>query len=308
MSNELIAGSGTYAGNVLVAEVQGRLVVLALADRFSLRNHPALIRLGEDLIGSITEHVAIYSLDGVDSMSSPTEIAAVANSTLTTAEATVAPARRGLAYEFADHMAAVDAHGVVNSDRLAMSIVKSAAMTLTDLICQEIDGFTQVGTTTAAFTHDTFLAGQFALQQGSVDGPYLCVLKGKQFTDWQSDLESRGGNTQWRQATEEMQMLRGGGFQGYYNNVEVVQSSKVQSANASADWAGGMFGRGAVGYKELRQAPPPRSQVVILDAGGVIRVAEMRTEDSAKTKVVGHYYVGTVTLESGRGRTLISAQ
>jgi hypothetical protein len=307
MANELLT-SGTFGGNTLVAEVHSRLVILALADRYSLRNHMALVRLGEDLIGSTTEHISIYSLDGVDSMSSPTEITAVANTTITTAEATVAPARRGLAYEYSDHRQAVDADGVVSSDRLAMSIVSSAAMTLTDLIAQEGDGFTQVGTTGVSFTHDTFLSAQFALKQASVPGPYLTVLKAKQFTDWQNDLESRGGVTQWRAATEEMQMLRGPGFEGAYNGIEVVTSSKVQSINAAADWAGFMFGRGALAYKELRMANPPRSQIVILDVGGVIRIAESRTEDSAKTKVTGHYYVGTVTLETGRGRTLISAQ
>jgi hypothetical protein len=189
-----------------------------------------------------------------------------------------------------------------------VSIIASAAMTLTDLIAQEGDGFTQKGSTGVAYTHDTFLACQFALKQSSVPGPYLNVLQPKQFTDWQSDLESRGGVTQWRASTEEMQMLRGPGFEGVYNNIEVVTSSKVQSANSGADWAGFMFGRGALAYKEMRMAAPPRSQFVILDVGGVIRVAEMRTEDGAKTKVVGHYYVGTVTVEATRGRTAISAQ
>jgi len=307
MADEIYQGSGNGA-DLLVAEVTRREALLSLGSRASLRNHPVLIQLGDDLIGSNTLHGNLFGLDGADLMAATAEGAAVANTALTEAEYTVSPARYGLAYEFSDWMNAVDPYSVVNSMRLAMSIVRSAGMTLTNLIAQDIDGFTQVGTTGTPMTHDTFLAAQFALEQALVPGPYLTVLKPKQYTDWQSDLESRGGLTQWRPASAEQQALRGEGFKGFYNGIEICTSNQVQGLNSNADWGGGMFGRGAIGYKELAMKPAPRSSFVIVDLNGVIRVAEVRTEREGETAVVGHYYVGTTVIEAGRGRTIVSSQ
>ena len=308
MADEILSGSGG-GENLVVAQVISRMVQLQLADRASLRNHPAIVNMNPGLIGATVEKVSIVGLDGVDQMTSRTEIQSEANTAFTSSAATVTPAPFRLAYEMSDLMQAIDPNGIANPLRFARSIAVSASMTLTNLIAQGIDGFTQVGSTGVAMTHDTFLAAQFALKQALVTPPFLFVAKPKAFTDWQDDLEARGGNTQWRAATTQMMALNGQGAEGSYNNIEVFTSDQVQSINgATVDWASSMFGRGAVGYKELRMAPPPRSQFVILDIEGVIRIAELRAERTGETAVVGHYNVGTINIEAGRGRTIVSGQ
>jgi hypothetical protein len=300
--------TGSSPGSdVLVAQVASRVVRLALGDRFSLRNHPALVRLGTDLIGSTTIKGTVFNLDGLDLLASTGEASAVSTSSLTVANYTCAPSKYSLAYGYSDFLNAVDQTGVFSTQRLAMSIAISAAMTLTNLIALEIDDWTQVGSTAVTFSHTTFLLAQFALKQALVPPPYLAVLKPKHFTDWQADLEQRGGVTQWRDATASMQVLRGLGLEGFYNGIEVVTSDQVQSANSGADWASGMFGRGALGYKELQLRPAPRSAHVLIDSGP-LRVEEVRDGLAGSTDVAGHYYVGTCDIEAARGRTLIGAQ
>jgi hypothetical protein len=214
VADEVLSGSGG-GQNILVAAVASKLALLLLADRASMRNHPALINLGENLVGSTTEQFTQYGLDGYDLMSSVTEIQSISNSALTTAKKTVAPARYGLAYDYSDYMATLDQTGTINSPRLALSIVGSANMTFTNNLAKMVDDFSvTVGSTGVGYTHDTFLAGQFKLKQAMVPGPYLRIMKPKTFTDWVTDLETRGGVTQWRTATEEMQQLRGLGFEG----------------------------------------------------------------------------------------------
>lgn len=307
MADEILSGSGG-GQNILVSAIASRMAQMLLADRASYRNHPALINLGEDLIGSTTEQFTQYGLDGYDLMSSQTEIQSVSNQALTTAKKTIAPARYSIAYDYSDYIATLDQTGMINSQRLALSIVQSANMTFTNNLAKLLDDFaTTVGTTGVAFTHDTFLAAQFKLLQAKVPGPYLCLLKPKQFTDWQADLETRGGVTQWRPATEEMQALRGLGFQGYYNGVEVGVSDQIQLANANADWAAGMFGRGAIGFKELMITSRPASAFIILEAGPV-RVEEIRSGRTEEVAVRGTYYHALVEIEDLRGVTLISAQ
>ncbi len=307
MSYEIMVGSGNGA-DLLSSPIVRRGLLLKLGDRASLRNHPALVNLGGDLIGATSEKLNVLGLDGTDLMSSVSEASAVSNTALTEAQATVTPAMYRLQYELSDQARIHDPTGALNPARLGLSMVGSAMMTLTNLIANEGDGFTTTGTTGVAFSHDTWIATKAALIQALVPGPYLAVLKPKSFTDWTTDLESRGGLTQWRPASAEMQVLRGGGYQGEYDGVEVFTSNQVQGMNSNADWGNFMFGRGAIGYKELAQGPAPRSQLVILDLNGVIRIAESRTESEGETAIVGHYYVGTVVIEAGRGRTALGAQ
>ena len=307
MANEILSGSGG-GENILVAEVASKIALLLLADRASMRNHPALINLGEDLVGSTSEQFTKYGLDGYDLMSSVTEIQSISNSALTNAAVNCVPARYGLAYDFSDYMSTLDQTGVINSPRLAMSIVGSANMTFTNNLAKLVDDFSVVvGSTGVVYTHDTFLAGQFKLLQQKVPGPYVRIMKPKMFTDWQADLETRGGVTQWRTSTEDMQMLRGLGFQGNYNNIEVFVSDQVQSANANADWCGGIFGRGAIGFKELRLKPAPASAFIILEAGAV-RVEEVRGGRTGETAVVGAYWHALTEIEDLRGCSELGAQ
>ena len=305
MANELQTG-GAPIQDILVAEVARRGALQLLGDRASLRNHPALINLGGDLLGSTTEQINLLGLDGTDLMSAIGETSAVSNTALTDAQATITPAMQRLQYEMSDQARIHDPTGAINPGRLALSMVGSAMMTLTNLIAKEGDGFATAGTSGVAFSHDTFIAAKAALIQALVPGPYLLVMKPKSFTDWSTDLESRGGLTQWRPAAAEMQNIRGNGFQGVYDNVEIFTSNQVQAV--SSDWGNFMFGRGAIGFKEVAQGAPPRSQIVLLDVNGVIRVAEFRTESEGETAVVGHYYVGTTVIEAGRGRTVLGAQ
>ena len=300
--------SGAPVSDILVAEVARHGAILLLGDRASLRNHSALVNLGRDMIGSSTEQINLLGLDGTDLMSSISETSAVSNTALTDAQATISPAMHRLQYELTDQTRIHDPTGALNTPRLAVSMVGSAMMTLTNLIAKEGDGFTTAGSSGVVFTHDTFIAAKTALIQALVPGPYLFAMKPKSFTDWTTDLESRGGLTQWRPAAAQMQALRGNGYQGNYDNCDIFTSDQVQGMNSNADWGNFLFGRGALGFKEVAQGAPPRSQIVILDVNGVIRVAESRTESEGETAVVGHYYVGTNVIETARGRTVLGAQ
>jgi hypothetical protein len=304
MANEIRIGAAP-GSDIIVAEIVRRGALLLLADRASLRNHPALVNLSGGMVGASTEQLNLLGLDGYDLMSAISETSAVSNTALTDAQATVSPSMFRLQRELSDQMLVHDPTGALNPARLAQSMIGSAMMTLTDLIAQEGDGFTQTGSSGVNFSHDTWISTKAALVQALVPGPYLMVFKPKSFTDWSTDLESRGGLTQWRPAAANMQNLRGTGYQGHYDGVEVFISDKVQAI--STDDGNFMFGRGAIGYKEVNLGPAPRSQHVILDLGP-IRIAESRTESEGETAVVGHYYVGTVTIEAGRGRTALGAQ
>lgn len=296
----------------------GRIAMLLLASRFSMRGNPLLVNVGADVLGIPPEEafkalsssgvvsIPQASWGGVDLMSSVAEGSSPSSTDMTTAAVTVTPADFFLYREVTDKARRRDPTGLTDPMSLALDMVASAGMSMTNSIAKIVDDRTQVGTTGTAFTHDTFLAGQFALEQGLVPGPYGAMLKPKQYTDWQTDLEARSGVTQWRPATEQMQQLSGEGVKGGYNNVLVMTSHQVQTANAGADYAGGIWGRGAFGYLEEPQAPPVRSQVIIMRIGNLIVVEEKRDAVARTTGVVGGYSYGVVTIEGARARTFIS--
>lgn len=307
MANEAVTGS-TPGSNLLVAAAVSKLALLKLADRESLRNHPALINLGDDVVGSVTGQHALVGLDGSTPMVAATEIESVSNTALDLAKFTITTSRYSLAHEFSDFLASKDPSGIVNSNRIAQSLVGSAMMALTGVLAALTAGFsTIVGSTGVPFTHDLFELAAASLRARGVPGPYLAVLHTEQHAQWMLDLSSRGGVSQWQAATAEQIALRGPGYQGSYMGIDIFTSSYVQSANTNVDWKGGLFGRGALGFKEEGHGPIPKSAHILLDSGP-IRIEEMRSARTQSTVVVGNYRCGAVEIEDSRGVSILSAQ
>ncbi len=286
-----------------------RFVQLLLANRATLRGHPALINLGafgagRPGSGSLTSQFSLFGLDGYDTLASVAEGAAVTETALTMALRTIAVARRSLRRSLSDQMRTVDPTGTLNIPRFAIDGFVSANVTLTNLIAAMMSGFaSSVGSSGVDFDHDTFLEAKATLIEAKVPGPYLSLMPETHFSRWMVDLEGRAGVTQWRPATAEMQMLKGPGFQGTYDNVDIITAPGCPTSGS--DHIGGMFGLGAIGYAEM-PVEYPQSAFILLQEGP-IAVEEIRTGTSGLTDTVTHYHVGTVEIEDARGVQLLAA-
>lgn len=309
MANEVVSGSGAGA-SVLVSEIARRVALLQLADRASLRNHPALVNVGEDLVGAGTVKGSILALGGVDEFVAATEIEDVGNTAIGSANFTVTPGRFALARGVSDYQRIVDPTGSFDPMALAQYMVMGYAMLFTTEIAKIGDGFTAVGTTGTEFTHDRFLLGQTALKQAHVGGGVgrpLFVMSTYSFSEWMLDLETRGGLTQWRAASVEMQTLRGTGYEGEYNGIDVFTTDRVQGLNTDADHGNFIFGSGAIGYKEVRPPRPSPNTDVILEAGPV-RIESDRTASTTVDRVIGNAWAGFSVIEAARGRVVLGQQ
>ena len=242
----------TLSGNARVAAVLAQEIQLKLADRASLHNHPSIVNFGNMAgRGSAALQVPILGLDGSDLLASAADGAVVANTTLTAAAATLTIGRYALRYDLTDLGGAITDSIGLNAQRLAESMVGSTLMAFQNALCDTIDGFTATaGSTGVDMSVDDFYSAQFALTLASVSGPYIAVLHPRQLADFQSSLRAEYGATQFVMATQEMLNIKGQGFAGMFNGVDIFVSSKVPTANAGADRAGAMFGYCAVGYVE----------------------------------------------------------
>lgn len=246
MANEIVYSG---LGDQRLTEVLSAEVLMQLADRNALPNHPALFYGGDALgRGSLAVKVPIVGLNGYDAMAAVGEGASIANTALTDTSVVCTVARYGKAYAASD-MARFSnpMGGVINPAMLAQDAVTSDAMLLTSLLAGLMDNFSAtVGTSGVDADLATFMAAQDTLQIANVPGPYMCILHSRQWRDILADIAlAVGGVAQYVLASPEQIAVRGGSYQGALLGTDVFVSNQVPSVGGT-DRGGGMFGRGAV--------------------------------------------------------------
>jgi hypothetical protein len=247
VANEIVYSG---LGDQRLTEVLSSEVLLQLADRNALPNHPALFYGGDAMgRGSLAVKVPIVGLNGFDAMASVGEGASIANTALTDTSVVCTVGRYGKAYTATDLARLSNPMGgVINAQAFAQDAITSDAMLLTSLLANLMDNFSAtVGSTGVDADLATFMAAQDTLQIANVAGPYMCILHSRQWRDIISDIAlAVGGTAQFVLATPEQIAVRGGSYQGNLLGTDVFVSNQVPSANGGADRGGGMFGRGAV--------------------------------------------------------------
>jgi hypothetical protein len=225
------------------------------------------------------------------------EATAAVNTPLTDGSADITIARYALRREISDLANMTDSVGL-NVERLAA-----------DAICNTIDGFTTtVGTSGSDMTVDNFFSALFALEQASVQTPYVAVLHPVQLTDLQNSIRAEASNAiAFSPATVEMLAAKGQGYAGSFMGVDLYKSSKVPTANAGADRAGAMMGYGAIGMAEGSVRPiAALGGALQFPTGTVIAVEYERNSASALTAITGNAYFGVAKLQDGMGVSIIT--
>lgn len=296
-------------GDLHLTEAAAGDVLLLLADRETMRNDPAVNYLGNAAgSGSTVGQISIVGLDGSDEMAAVAEGVDATNTALTDASASVTIARQALRYEMSDLARSVDpATGVINPMRFARSMVRSADMRLQSMIAGITDDFTATaGTSGVNMTVTDWYDAQTVLILASVPGPYLCMLHPVQYSDFQRDLRSEGGAKAFEEATAAQLALRGPGYQGRWNGAPIFTSSKVPTANAGADRAGGFWGRGGIGFRDASIPPLPGSLAGTAIFAGPIMIAYAYNAAGGLLSVNGSYQVGVIQIEDDRGCSIIT--
>jgi hypothetical protein len=292
MANEIIFSG---IGDLTVTEAITNAYLLLLADRQALPQHPALFYAGSigAAVGasSNTLKVPHIGLMGYDLAASTSDGSAVANTALADGSTTIAVARYSKSYEASD-LARIAAGGLINSEAMAMDAVMTGALTLTNLIANLVDDFSStVGTSGSDATFSNFLDAITKLEIAKVSPPYMVVLHPVQWGDIRKDLGiNAGGAVQWTPAAAEAINTKGIGYQGELAGVSVFTSAYVPTANAGADRAGGMFGRGAILWAD--GSPPFDADLPQMLIGGKVLFEKVRTGKSGLTAYVMHQYLG----------------
>jgi hypothetical protein len=306
VANEITFSSLTDA---TVSEVLTGDYLRLAASRAALPNHSGLYYAGStSKRGGSTLKVPAFGLDAYDVPTGFTanENDAVSNTALTDDSYTITVARMSKAYEVSDLARFTDAHGILNAERFAQDAIVTRSQFLVQLIASLVGGFSDVkGTSGSDASVATHIAAKNALEARSIPGPYLAVYHSTQWNDIINDMYlNAGGAVQFDPASVEAQKVLGEGYKGRLAGVDVFVTNRVPTANAGADRAGGMFGRGAIGWADMAvESEDPINQLAI---GGTLLFERDRTAREAETAFVMHTYLGASEFDDDSGVSIIT--
>ena len=297
--------------DLTVAEVLTGKYLQLLGDRNALPNHPA-IALGyqRDMVGAggntvKVPHVGIF---GFDILATGTEGTETGNTAFSDGSSTIVVVQKDKVYEYSDLVRMIDANGLINPDAFALDAVVSAGATGLDMVSNLVDNFSAaVGATGVNATAANFLECITTLEIAGVVGPYLSILHPRQWGDIRSDVATAsGGAIQWNAGSQALlDRMKGLGYQGKYMDVDVFTTTRVPTANAGADRAGGMFGAGAIVWVDgtIQTDGGDSNQMII---GDKVLFERIRNGRAGLTALLTRKFVGYSEGLDGAGVSLIT--
>ena len=286
----------TGIGDESTAEAMSLQYALLLKDRSSgFLSHPALFYIGS-INGGTSAVLKLPEMGtmGYDLLVSTTDGNPVGDTALTDSSATVTVGKYAKSVEMSD-MCGIVAGKLLNADIWAMDAIVSANMTLVSLVAALFSGFSvTVGTSGVNATLQNFLDARTQLALSAVTGELLCVLHPVQWGDIVSDLAlNSGGAITFDAASMPLLAVSSIGYQGKLLGVDVYTSNYVATANAGADRAGAMFGRGAILWADGVPSIMPGDPFATLIAGKVLFEVD-RARKGGTTAFVSTVYLGVI--------------
>ena len=230
------------------------------------------------------------------------------NSAYTTGKVSLTPTRHGKIYQLTDLVGVTG--GPIDLDRIGQKLIDGVALTMTDLCTSQFPSFTdQVGTTGVDLTVDTVFDAQFALALNLAGSENLnMVLHPQAHNDFVQSLRGEQGAIQYSAATAEQLAMKGPGFQGVWNGINVWTSDSCDTVNGGADYAGALMADSAICYtmgdvRRLQGYIP--AQNVLVDAGALIVELE-RDSVNGMSSAIANLYPAVAIREDGRGIEIVS--
>lgn len=279
-----------------------------LAERGPLPTHPAILKAPDVAgLGSSKVRVSAAALDGYTLLASTSDGSPVSNTTLVDEKYEVTVARYSKTYAPTDLALLTDPGQGLNFQRFATDAFISAQQTLVNLVAALSAGFsTVVGTSGSNLTLANFLEAKATLEiANAADAGLIAILHPRQWNDLVQDaaLTITGGAGQYDPANNDVTKITGGSYKGRVHGVDVYVSSRVPTANSSADRAGMMLGRNAIVYAE-GSAPvlDPVNQMAI----GPVLFERSRNAQSGLWNWTTHYYVGVAEMFDAAGVGIVT--
>lgn len=301
MANEILYSS--LASDARAAELVSANFIRLQAVPGSLPTHPAFV-YGGSIRGRASKVITVSHYNhGGDLMSAVAEGTAASNTALTTGSTDVTVARYVLQRDVGDLAKMTDEQGAIAPMALAEDASVAFSRTLLSLVANVTDGFTATQTATNTMTLADHLAAVNKLAALGAPVPYLAVYHPKQWGEIIVDIgTASGGSVAYDPATPEIIKIKGEGYQGSLNGVDIFTTTLVPSSGG--DRKGAILSAGAVCWAD--------GEVAIEDAANQINIGSKvlferdRDASAGTTKYVYTAYVGVAFGVDNRGVTVNS--
>jgi hypothetical protein len=287
--------------DLIAGEVQ-----ILLADTFSIRDVPgALLNLGSiNGRGSDTIRVPQMQIDALSATAA--ENTAVSSTGLTDSSFVCAVVRHALVRELSD-LANMTARLPGDADivGLARTMVDGTNQAFMDSLAATMATLSaSVGSTGVNLSVDNWYSAVATLEIASNRGPFFAILHPQQWADLQSSIRAESGVVEMRADHAEAVGIKGQGYVGSFLGVDIMVSSRVDTANAAADRSGAMFAAGCFAYATGTPVAVPGA--IMSQPTDMLTVEIQRPDRSASSLIVGHSYFGTALAEDARGVSIVT--
>lgn len=295
--------TATNNADLFNTEVMAGEYLRLLAARGNPLTHPAILH-ATGPAGSNVVRVPHIGLGGYNLLSAATPGSEVDSTTLSDGKTDVTVARYSKRY-FLDDLMASAMGGLVNPQEFALDAAMSVTQTIVDLLADVIDGFSgnTVSNTGVDLTWAQVVTAKTLLAVDDAEGAMLAILHPVQWGDLDTDALSVGGALQNQAGLQGAISAGMESYKGRILGIDFFTSSRVNTANSAADYAGAIITRGAVAIADTMY--PEVGADVLAHMGRAILERD-RQGTYGGTSYMTHAFLGAAKAIDNAGCTITS--
>lgn len=306
MGNPIRTGT-TPMSDVLVAAIT-RSIGLTLGDRSGggLLANPVLAGqfLGATRLGAALGTKMVDVGWGLNKFVSEAQGTDFTVETLSSAAATVTPARRGMARQVSDMARALQSMDELAFVQFVNDQTIAWQQSVVSLIASLFPSFSASGGVSGGTaTWASIVAAYQTLGIAKSSGPYVLVTRPKDWANVASDAFALGGRVQMQGETDAYLNPSNPGFKGQFFNGNLWVYTSDELTTSGGDTVSGMFGPEALAWDAFMPEPSPATQVLLWTPlyGVEIERDALKSEDI----VVGSTHLGASVRQNAAGIKLL---
>jgi hypothetical protein len=295
--------------DILVAAIT-RSIGLTLGDRSGggLLANPVLASqfLGATRLGAALGTKMVDVGWGLNKFTATSQGSDFTVETLSSAAATVTPARRGMARQVSDMARALQSMDELAFVQFVTDQTIAWQQSVVSLIASLFPSFSASGGVSGGTaTWASILSAYQTLGIANSAGPYVLVLRPKDWANVASDAFALGGRVQMQAETDGYLNTVNPGFKGQFMNGNLWVYTSSELPTSAGDTVCGMFGPEALAWDAFMPEPSPATQVLLWTPlyGVEINRDSLKSED----QVVGSTHLGASIRQNAGGIKLLFA-
>ena len=299
----------TPMSDILVAAIT-RSIGLTLGDRSGggLLANPVLASqfLGATRLGAALGTKMVDVGWGLNKFTATSQGSDFTVETLSSAAATVTPARRGMARQVSDMARALQSMDELAFIQFVTDQTIAWQQSVVSLIASLFPSFSASGGVSGGTaTWASILSAYQTLGIANSAGPFVLVLRPKDWANVASDAFALGGRVQMQAETDNYLNTVNPGFKGQYLNGNLWVYTSSELPTSAGDTVCGMFGPEALAWDAFMPEPSPATQVLLWTPlyGVEINRDSLKSED----QVVGSTHLGASIRQNAGGIKLLFA-